>query len=63
MAMYSYSWVANLMMGWLVAVSVAFIGYLLVLQVKEMRRKREMDEQREKLGLRRVCGSLSSWLF
>lgn len=63
MAMYSYGWVTNLMLGWLVMVSVALVGYLMALLIKEIRRKREMDEQRERLGLRRVCNSLSSWLF
>ncbi len=63
MAMYSYAWVTNLMLGWLVTVSVAFVGYLLVLHIKEIRRRRHMDEQRARLGLKRVCDSLSGWLF
>jgi hypothetical protein len=63
MSMYSYAWVAYIMMGWLVTVALAFVGYLLVLQIKEMRRNHNMDDQRERLGLRRVCNSFTSWLF
>jgi ABC-type cobalamin transport system permease subunit len=61
--MYPYAWVVNLTIGWLVTVALAFVGYLIALQIKEIRRNRSMDDQRERLGLRRVCGSLTSWLF
>ncbi len=63
MSMNPYAWVANLMIGWLVTVSLVLVGYLLVLQIREIRRNRNMDEKRERLGLRRAYGSFASWLF
>ncbi len=63
MSMYSYAWVTDLMVGWLVTVSLVFVGYLVAIQIREIRRNRSMDDQRERLGLKRVCGSLTSWLF
>jgi hypothetical protein len=62
MGMYLYAWIPNLMVGWLVALALAVVGYLLTLKIREIRRNRIMDEQRERLGLRRVYGSIGSWL-
>jgi hypothetical protein len=39
-------------LGWLVAGAVALTGYLLALQLREFRRKRSMEEERNRLGLR-----------
>ena len=63
MTVYSSNFLGNLILAWMVAVSLALVGYLLALKLREMRRNRTMDEQRERLGLRRVCNSMSSWLF
>ncbi len=63
MSMTPYAWAANLMIGWLVGVALIVVGYLIALQIKEIRRKRCMDDTRERLGLRRVCTSFTSWFF
>ncbi len=63
MSMDPFVWVANAIIGWLVAVALGIVGYLVVLQMREVRRNRTMDERREQLGLRRVCTSFTSWLF
>jgi hypothetical protein len=51
---YLSTFVAIPLLGWLVAASVSLVGYLLSLQIKEFRRNRRLNEQRERLGLRRV---------
>ena len=63
MSMTPYAWVVKLMFGWLVTVSLAVVGYLVALQIREIRRNRCMDEQRARLGLRRTCSSFTSWFF
>jgi hypothetical protein len=40
------------LIGWLVALSLVVVGYLLRLQVQELRRNRRMDAERERLGLK-----------
>lgn len=51
---YLSTFVVTPLLGWLVAASVSLVGYLFTLQIKEFRRNRRMNEQRERLGLRRV---------
>ncbi len=63
MSIYPYAWVANVIVGWFVAVALSIVCYLVVLQIREIRRKRTMDDERERLGLRRVCNSFTSWFF
>jgi len=43
----------GIMVGWLVTLSLLFVGHLGVLQVREIRRNRRMDKERERLGLKR----------
>jgi hypothetical protein len=40
--------------GWLAVVSLLIVAYLGSLAVEEKRRNRRMDEERERLGLRRA---------
>ena len=41
-------------LGWLVTVSILVVAYLGSLTFQEWRRNREMDRERERLGLRRA---------
>jgi hypothetical protein len=49
------------LLGWLVGLSLAIVGYLLGLAIREMRRNRRMDQKRQQLGLRPCLRS--SWQF
>ncbi len=42
------------LLGWMVASCLTVVGYLLALQIKEIRRNRRMDHLRQQLGLRRA---------
>jgi hypothetical protein len=48
------NYILGAVVGWLAVLSVAVVGYLFMLEIKELRRNRRMDEQRERLGLRRA---------
>ena len=50
-ANYLSAFVLTPLLGWLVALSVSVVGYLLVLQLREHRRNRRMQGERERLGL------------
>jgi hypothetical protein len=39
------------LMGWMASVSIAIVGYLFWLEIKEFRRNRRMQAQRKRLGL------------
>ncbi len=39
-------------MGWLVGLSLALVGYLLMLAIKELRQNRRMEKARQRLGLK-----------
>jgi hypothetical protein len=43
----------GIMVGWLVTLSLLLVGHLGALQVREIRRNRRMDKERERLGLKR----------
>jgi len=43
-------YVLGALVGWLAALSVGVVGYLLSAQVREMRRNRRLEEKRELLG-------------
>ncbi len=42
------------LLGWMVTGSLALVGYLLALEIKDIRKNRRMDHLREQLGLRRA---------
>ena len=42
------------LIGWLAALALSVVGYLFHLQIKDIRRHRRMDAQRERLGLKRA---------
>ena len=48
---YFYTYLVLPLVGWLATVSLLFVGYLVWLEVNERRRNRELDQQREQLGL------------
>jgi cytochrome c-type biogenesis protein CcmH/NrfF len=48
---YFYRYLVLPLVGWLAAVSLLFVGYLVWLEINERRRNRELDQQREQLGL------------
>ena len=39
---------------WMAVVSVIVVTYLLTLEIEQRRRNRRMDQERERLGLRRA---------
>jgi len=39
-------------LGYLTTLSLIFVGYLVVLEIREFRRNRRLDAQRRRLGLR-----------
>lgn len=42
----------DILIGWMVAQSLLFVGYLFMLQVREMQRNWRMNAKRERLGLK-----------
>jgi hypothetical protein len=48
------NYILGVLVGWLAALSVGVVGYLITLEIKEARRNRRMDAKRELLGLRRA---------
>ncbi len=48
---YFYRYLILPLLGWLAGVSLVFVGYLVWLEINEWRRNRQMDQQREQLGL------------
>jgi len=44
--------VVNPLLVWMCAASVALVGYLLSLEIRDYRKHRRMEEQRRRLGLR-----------
>jgi hypothetical protein len=51
---YMTSYLSTFILGGVVALSLAVVGYLTSLQIREIRRNRRMDAERERLGLRRA---------
>lgn len=49
---YSIAFVANLLLGWLVGISILLVGYLFSLQIRDLRRHHRMEAERERLGLK-----------
>jgi hypothetical protein len=49
-----YTFVVGPILGWLCAVSIAIVAYLIHLEIRDIRRNRRMDAERERLGLRRA---------
>ncbi len=42
------------LLGWLAAWSIILVAYLLRLEIREFRRHRRMEAERQRLGLRRA---------
>lgn len=42
------------LVGWLVAIALGVVAYLFRLEIREFRRNRRMDAERDRLGLRRA---------
>ena len=51
---YLAAYAPAVLIAWLTLVSTAVAGYLLKLQINDLRRNRRMDALREQLGLRRA---------
>ena len=47
------SYISTFILGWMASVALALVGHLFWLQIREMRRNRRMDAERDRLGLRR----------
>ena len=45
---------ANFLVGWLVMISLGVVSYLVTLEIEERRQNKRMDQERERLGLRRA---------
>jgi hypothetical protein len=54
---------AEALLAWMAAGSLAVVGYLLLLKIREMRRNRRFDVARQRLGLRRSYRPARSWLL
>jgi hypothetical protein len=50
----TYTFIVVPVIGWLSVVSLLVVAYLTSLMVEERRRNRRMDQERERLGLRRA---------
>jgi hypothetical protein len=48
------STLVTLVVGWIAAIALSLVGYLFSLEIKEFRRNRRMEAERERLGLRRA---------
>jgi hypothetical protein len=46
--------IGNALLGWLALSALLLVGYLLRLEIREFRRNRRLDAERERLGLRRA---------
>ncbi len=53
-ATYLLNLLADALICWLALGALSLVGYLAYLEVKEFRRNRRMDAQRQRLGLRRA---------
>jgi len=42
----------TLVIGWMAGLSLLLVGYLFSLEIREFRRNRRMETERERLGLR-----------
>jgi hypothetical protein len=45
------AYLPNFILGWVTSLALWVVGYLASLQIKEIRRNRRMDAERERLGL------------
>ncbi len=45
---------AEALVGWMAVMALSVVGYLFYLEIREFRRNRRMDAERERLGLRRA---------
>jgi heme/copper-type cytochrome/quinol oxidase subunit 2 len=50
----AYTFLVVPLIGWLSVVSLLVVAYLATLAIEERRRNRRMDQERERLGLRRA---------
>jgi hypothetical protein len=51
-ANYFSTFVVTPLLGWMAAVSVVLVGYLILLEIRDFRKNRRMDARRRRLGLR-----------
>lgn len=54
MAYEMYRILGEVLLGWLVTVSLIFVGYLISLEIADYRKNRRMAARREHLGLSRT---------
>ena len=54
---------AEALLGWMAAGSLVIVAYLLILKIREIRRNRRFNAERQRLGLRRNYGAAGSWLL
>ncbi len=57
------TYIVGPLIGWLVALSVLCVGYLMWVKLKEIRRHRKMDAERERMGLSKSYKPAASWLL
>jgi len=50
----AFSFLVGPLIGWLAVVSLLVVAYLASLELEERRRNRQMDRERDRLGLRRA---------
>jgi len=50
----AYTFLVVPLIGWLSVVSLLVVAYLATLAIEERRRHRRMDQERERLGLKRA---------
>jgi hypothetical protein len=50
----AYTLLVMPLVGWLSVVSLLVVAYLATLAIEEKRRNRRMDQERQRLGLRRA---------
>ena len=60
---YLVNFLGEAVLGWMAAVSLLVVGYLIVLEFREIRRNRRFDAERQRLGLRRTYRPVGSWLL
>ncbi len=58
-----YTFVIGPLLSWLVGISLLLVGYLASLKIRDIRRDRRMNQERERLGLRRPYRPAASWLL
>jgi hypothetical protein len=46
--------IGSALLAWMVLLALAMVGYLMRLEIREFRRNRRLDAERERLGLRRA---------